>query len=212
MKTVKFAKLDSFTFISHIDMLRHMTRILRRAEIPVKRSNGFNPHALVFFSPPLVLGARSFAEYVSIDTDMPLEELLARFSASAPDGMKVIRGFEEDKNPNLQGKIVASDYVFDAPYSPINIEKFEISYQKKGETVNEDVSSKLFCAWEREGKLAMRLATGNTNLRPDRILSELNARLGASLRVTDIEKIAQYVEIEGKLVDVDEYLTTIEMI
>ena len=58
----------------------------------------------------------------------------------------------------------------------------------------------------------MRLATGNTNLRPDRILSELNARLGASLRVTDIEKIAQYVEIEGKLVDVDEYLTTIEMI
>lgn len=212
MKTVKFAKLASFTFISHIDMLRHMTRILRRAEIPVKRSNGFNPHALVFFSPPLVLGAKSLAEYVSIDTDMPLEELLARLSASAPDGMKVIRGFEEDKNPNLQGKIVASDYVFDAPYSPINIEKFEISYQKKGETVNEDVSSKLFCAWEREGKLAMRLATGNTNLRPDRILSELNARLGASLRVTDIEKIAQYVEIEGKLVDVDEYLTTIEMI
>ncbi len=66
MLTLKYCKAGSACFISHIDLLRHVSRILRRAGITVNYSQGFNPHALVYFSPPLGVGVSSVAEYLTI--------------------------------------------------------------------------------------------------------------------------------------------------
>ena len=51
-----------------------------------------------------------------------------------------------------------------------------------------------------------RLASGSVNLRPDRILQKLNEILGEDLKLCDVEKVAQYVDVDGKLVEVDRYL------
>ncbi|MBD5092379.1 MAG: DUF2344 domain-containing protein [Clostridiales bacterium] len=208
MLVLKYSKLSDACFISHIDLLRHVSRILRRADIPVKYSQGFNPHALVFFSPPLAVGVSSEAEYLAIDSDMQGCELLARYNGAVSHTLKASNVFECAKNPNLQGVIVAADYVFDTPYADIDLTKgFEIEYEKKGKTVREDVSNKIFGAFNVDGKLMLRLAAGNTSLRPDRILNELNLRLGVSLAAADVCKIAQYVQLGDRLVDVDEFLS-----
>lgn len=68
------------------------------------------------------------------------------------------------------------------------------------------MASKIYAFFDNDGKLAARLASGSVNLRPDRILKKLNEILGADLRICDIEKVAQYVDVDGKLIDVDEYL------
>lgn len=207
MIVLKYRKSGSARFISHIDLLRHTSRILRRADIPVNYSQGFNPHALVYFSPPLAVGVTSDAEYLAIDTPLSAGETLARYNSAVFDTLSATEVFECAKNPNLQGKIAAADYVFDTPFKEIDlIVGFIVEYQKKGQTVSENVADKIFAVFEKDGKLALRLATGNTNLRPDRLLPELNKRLGSELCVTDIVKIAQYVEIDGKYVDVDGYL------
>ena len=115
--------------------------------------------------------------------------------------------FSSEKNPNLQARVVCADLVFDTPYKPVEFgENFEISYEKKGEVVTENVASKIYAFFDKDGKLAARLASGSVNLRPDRILKKLNEILGADLRICDIEKVAQYVDVDGKLIDVDEYL------
>ncbi len=54
-------------FISHLDLLRAFTRAITRAELPVKYSNGFNPHQIITFSLPLAVGVTSETEYVDID-------------------------------------------------------------------------------------------------------------------------------------------------
>ncbi len=207
MIVLKYQKRDEARFISHIDLLRHISRILLRAEIPVKRSNGFNPHALVFFSPPLALGVTSMAEYLTIDTDMPAEEVLTRFNASTPNGLHAICAYGCEKNPNLQARVSAADYIYPYPYREIDFSRVVIEYQKKGETVKEDVSSKIFSARDEDGMLCLRLATGGVNLRPDRLLATLDGIYGIKGSVTDIIKTAQYVAADGKFVDVDDILS-----
>lgn len=203
MVTIKYQKKDSAQFISHIDLLKHMARIIRRANIPVKYSQGFNPHTLVFFSPPSVLGVASSAEYVSIDTNMDKNEVLTRFNSAVPESLKGLEAFEVPKNPNLQANVFAADFMLPIGYKNLDISNFVIKYTKKGQEIVEDVTDKIFGVYEYENKMVLRLAQGSSSLRPDRILSELKNRLNEEIRLTEIEKIAQYEFVGGKMTNVD---------
>ena len=57
-----FAKEGLAVFISHLDLLRCVSRALARACIPVKYTQGFNPQPYLIFSPPLSLGYAGYAE------------------------------------------------------------------------------------------------------------------------------------------------------
>lgn len=206
MLIFKYEKQQSARFISHRDLLRHMAKILRRAQIPVKFSAGFNPHELVYFSPPAVLGTSSVAEYVAVDADMDAGEAMERFNNATPNGLKASRVFVCAKNPNLQGVVVAADYVFDLPYAPIDLSNgFEICNPKNGNEV-QNVADKIFDVHCVDGKLVMRIASGNVNLRPDRVLDALTKMFDTPSSLTKVVKIAQYVNGEGGLVCVDEFL------
>ena len=52
-------------FISHLDMTRFIARLIRRAEIPVWYTEGFNPHLYMTFALPLSLGFES--DYCVLD-------------------------------------------------------------------------------------------------------------------------------------------------
>lgn len=209
MLVIKYQKTDSICFISHIDLLRHMERIMRRAHIEVKFSQGFNPHPLMFFSPPLSLGVASSAEYLSIDSDMDPDDVLEKYNASVPEGLKASKVFACSKNPNLQAKVTCADYVFPT-HKDVEIgDEFFIEYSKKGETVKENVADKIHAQYKKDGKLVLRLASGMVNLRPDRVLEKLNLMLGEDMSVTGIEKIAQYVDVNGTLLNADDFVQTV---
>ena len=207
MIVLKYVKTLDARFISHIDLLKHMSRILRRAVVPVKHSQGFNPHALIFFSPPTVLGVNSYAEYVAIDTDMKGEEVFTRYNNSVPEGLKAIEWFECAKNPNIQGKSVSADYVFDVDYFDVDLSGgLTVTYKKKEDFVTEDISGKIFGTFNADGRLGVRLASGNNNLRADRLATALNEKYGKDIKVTTIAKLCQYVLVDGVEKSVDEYL------
>lgn len=210
MLVLKYQKTGSMCFISHIDLLRHADRIIRRAHIKVNFSQGFNPHPLLFFSPPLSLGVASVAEYISIDSDEGANEVLEAFNSAVPETLKACRVFKCTKNPNLQAKVVCADFVFPVKYFDIDISNgFETEYRKKGETVKEDVADKIYAVFEKDGNLCMRLASGSRNLRPDRILDKLCLLAGEKIELRGVTKIAQYVDIDGKFIDVDDFLQTV---
>lgn len=208
MTVLKYVRVAEAALLSHIDVLRQMGRILRRAGIPVKFSQGFNPHSLVFFSPPSVLGVSSLAEYVAIDTDMPAEEVFARYNASVGDNMRATEHFETDKNPNLAGRIAAADYIFPFAAKDVRIgDTFTVEYEKKGEKVREDVRGKIYgVSSDADGRLVMRLAAGNVTLRPDRVFRTLKESVQSCGALTDTVKTAQYAACEGGFVDVDDLL------
>lgn len=205
MLVIKYEKKDMAVYVSHIDLLRHIDKIMRRAQLTVNFSQGFNPHPLVFFSPPNVVGVTSLCEYVFINTDVDSKEAFEKFKVACPNGIVPVSYFEVKKNPNLQATVVASDFVFPCEYKDIDFSKpFEIKYKKKGEEKEEEVSEKIFGSFNMDGKLCIRLASGNSNLRPDRILPKLNEILGTDMSLLDVVKTNQYIKIEDKFVDVDE--------
>jgi len=65
-KELVFYKGGLLKFVGHLDLMRTMQRALRRAEIPLSYSQGFNPHPLMGFASPLALGCTGEQEIMEI--------------------------------------------------------------------------------------------------------------------------------------------------
>ena len=63
-----FGKRARLRFISHLDLQRFMQRALRRTDLPVAYSQGFNPHPQMAFASALAMGWVS--EYEILDVKM----------------------------------------------------------------------------------------------------------------------------------------------
>ena len=61
-----FTKKDMMKYISHLDLMRTLMRALRRAGLPIKFSEGLNPHPKLSLNRALKLGLESDNEEASI--------------------------------------------------------------------------------------------------------------------------------------------------
>lgn len=59
---VWFDKTDAAKYISHLDLMRTMTRLLRQSKLPIWYTEGFNPHPFLTFAAPLALGVEALNE------------------------------------------------------------------------------------------------------------------------------------------------------
>ncbi len=89
----EFRKEGPARYISHLDLMRVMQRALRRADIPVVYSQGFNPHALISFATALPVGCSSECEIMDlrIEDGFGWGDLASRLNTALPDGLSVIR-------------------------------------------------------------------------------------------------------------------------
>lgn len=88
---IKFSKEGGARYISHLDLMRTMERALRRANLQLAFSEGFNPHPRISFASALSLGVESEAEYLDVDLENPtnLSELKDRLNGCLPGGIRV---------------------------------------------------------------------------------------------------------------------------
>lgn len=70
---LKFRRADELAFISHLDAHKAYYRLLRRADIPLAFSQGFNPHPVMSLAAPLPLGFHSEADYLDLALSKPME-------------------------------------------------------------------------------------------------------------------------------------------
>ena len=90
-----FAKGERTRYVGHLDILRTFIRALRRAEVPIKYSEGFNPHAIMTFALPLGVSVTSECEMVDITMREPMsaEEVISKVNANfLPDSLRVLSG------------------------------------------------------------------------------------------------------------------------
>ena len=59
-------------FISHLDMIRMLHRLLRMSGLPIVYTQGFNVHPKVQFGPPLPVGVEGFREIIDFELEKPL--------------------------------------------------------------------------------------------------------------------------------------------
>lgn len=63
---VKFKKVGRLQYISHLDLVRTMHKILVRSKLPMWYTEGFNPKPKMVFAAPLSIGAESMCEFMDI--------------------------------------------------------------------------------------------------------------------------------------------------
>lgn len=88
---LRFSKINRAKYISHMDLNRTFSRALRRANIPLWYTEGFNPHPYINFALPLPLGVESVndAMDIKIEGDIPCDEIMEKLNAVLPDDIKI---------------------------------------------------------------------------------------------------------------------------
>ena len=111
MQTIRifFEKRGRAKYISHLDLMRAMTRAVRRAALPLWYTEGFHPHPYLSFPLPLPLGQEGLRETMDLrlEEDMAFEEIQRRLNAALPEGMRVVAVSEPWCKP---GEIKAARY------------------------------------------------------------------------------------------------------
>ncbi len=183
MIAFKYTKIDGAEFISHLDTLRHIDRTLRRANIEIKKSEGFNKHPRIFMNNPLATGVCSQAEYCAVDTDFN-GDFMQAFNDNSPKGIKCLKWQYTATNPNFANSITACSYRFEG-ISPFNIaelmdETSIVITDLRGRQV--DIRPRIY-AIERSGdEIFCTLGCGENNLRCDLFCDFLAERYGGNAK------------------------------
>ena len=105
--------------MSHLDLMHTWERVIRRSQLPLGFSQGFNPHPKMNFASALAVGTTSDAEYMDLDftEELTLEQIKEALYPAIPPAfevtdMKVVRG----KVPSLMSIIQRATYTLRLEY------------------------------------------------------------------------------------------------
>ena len=119
---ITFSKKGAARYISHLDLNRTMIRALRRAQLPIWYTEGFNKHPYVTFAAPLSLGYEGERETmdVRLNTPMPMDELVTQLDAVMPTGLRIL-----DATPAVKkaGEVDRAIYRIQMDCQPSDIER-----------------------------------------------------------------------------------------
>jgi len=97
MSRILFEKAGNGIWISHLDLMRVFQRAFRRAGLPLKHTQGFNPHAFVSIVLPLPVGTASRCELLDFELDPPETDLAAlpdRLNRALPEGIHCLAAYD----------------------------------------------------------------------------------------------------------------------
>ncbi len=110
---ITFAKKQQIKYISHLDLVLVWERALRRAQIPLVYSQGFNPRPKIQVASGLPLGTIGSVEIMDIIVSRPVDptDAIRQIKDTLPVGL-AIQSIEEVplKSPSLQHLLRQAEY------------------------------------------------------------------------------------------------------
>jgi radical SAM-linked protein len=201
---LRFAKRGDLRLVSHHDLMRCLERLLRRAQIPVAHTQGFNPRPKVVFTLALALGIEGRREVVELELAEPLDpaEVLSRLRAQAPSGLEFLEAHEVEAGRPVQAGAV--QYEFEVPadrreaaahalQTLLASECWTYTRQRPDRTVEFDLRPFVLSAeLDLQGVLQFRLKmVPSGSVRPEEVIDALGLRdllgQGVVLARTEIE-------------------------
>ena len=208
---IVFSKVGSLSFISHLDFNHCFIRALKRADLPLKYTEGYNPRPKISYALPLSVGMDGLREIVdiSLDGEMTHKDVGTRLEHILTDEF-IIRRVE---TPKIKMKYIdAADYSVLFPEYGCTPEQIKealpslpsVEKKSKSGTRTLDVSSMIRASDVRVTNdglmLLLRLpASGEQFLNPEFVVEALRK---AELDLPDGEKVTRmkilFKEPEGK--------------
>lgn len=182
---IKFTKTGTMRFIGHLDMMRYFQKLMRRAQVDIKYSEGFSPHQIMSFAQPLGLGDTSEGEYVDIEVNSTESsaEMIRRINAVSSEEIQVrsyVKIADETRRSNAMSNVAAADYMIyfrkeapDAAALQAMMAQEAIVAVRKTKTKEAEVDIRpMILDWQlREEGLFVTLATGSiANCKPDTLM------------------------------------------
>jgi radical SAM-linked protein len=189
---LEFAKTGAARYISHLDLQRAFSRAIRRSGLPVKLSEGFNPHYVVSFASALAVGMESECECVemALAKDVAPDDFLMRMAKALPPGLVAKRAVVLGENkPKLMAALRLAEYTVDvdgdhdAIAQAVNdmMAETQVMADKttKGVTKRIDIRGMIEDISWKNGQMVLRLSAAQEGtLRPELVLEELRQRAG----------------------------------
>ena len=191
---IVYAIRGRLAYLSHLETVEAMRRIVRRAQLPYAVSEGFSPHMKATFGPALPVGASGEGEHFDVVlTDyVPADEALARLQAAAPANLVPLScAYTELRGPALDVAFPISKWRAEFAAGPdaaqtledlraafdalLSVGYLEVVKRKRGKVTSKRVvfaekivEPPVFFLWE--GRVCMTFATrqdASGALRPD---------------------------------------------
>ncbi len=91
----RFKKQGSLQYISHLDLVRTMHKVVVRAKLPLWYTEGFNPKPKMIFAAPLSIGTESECEFMDIRMNEYIDpvEAMNRINANMTDEMQIFEAY-----------------------------------------------------------------------------------------------------------------------
>ena len=116
---MSFQKLGPSALLGHLDFMRELGRVIRRAGLRPVYSQGFNPKPRFAFGPALALGVASLDEKIEVDLiDAPAsaEEMIATLDRASGAGLRFVRAERLERSaPSLGSAVVGARYIIIFP-------------------------------------------------------------------------------------------------
>lgn len=206
---ITYTKGDSVKYISHLDFLRCVNRSFKRAKIPVKYSQGFNPHILLNIGLPCPVGVSSECEMLDIELkyEMEPEKIRADLDKAMPDGIKILRAERRINHPDFFDIEYAEYEISFSSDTDFDTEAFAkeecFMIEKKSKRGMKEVNIKDFVKdmkieKSKDGKyyLICIISAGNKlNLKPDLLLSAITSY--HRVNFTDIQTVRKKIFFEN---------------
>ncbi|NTU71644.1 MAG: DUF2344 domain-containing protein [Coriobacteriia bacterium] len=110
---VRYGKVGRLRWLSHLEIVHALERIIRRAGLPYALTRGFSPHMKVAFGPALPVGTAGENEYLDVwlTRYTGVEDALGVLAACAPaDLAPNLARFVGEKEPSLTAAITIARY------------------------------------------------------------------------------------------------------
>ncbi len=116
----EYSKKGQLRYLSHLELNLAILRALRRAEIPLIYSQGFNPLPRVSFGPALSVGVSGMREYfdMEVQPSFDFDSFIRKMNSTLPEGLSLsFAGAISDKEPSLSSFISRYEYEIICPDS-----------------------------------------------------------------------------------------------
>jgi radical SAM family uncharacterized protein/radical SAM-linked protein len=106
---LRYTKLGRIAYLGHLDLIRHLPRIFRRAGLEIFYSVGFHPKPELSFGPALGLGIPSLGELLDVKLieDLAPADLVRRLNEVSLEGIEFLGAAALGQDDRALGRVVA---------------------------------------------------------------------------------------------------------
>ncbi|NQE38069.1 TIGR03960 family B12-binding radical SAM protein [Microcoleus asticus] len=111
---VWFGKVGDMALVGHLDLLRLLDRVVRRADLPISFTGGFHPNPRISLANALPLGVTSTGEIADFELTEPIgvESFREKLAAKLPENIPIYKVESIDlKAPSASQLLEAAEYV-----------------------------------------------------------------------------------------------------